>query len=46
MYKRIPEWAKDEAVLQRTWLPYLEGKKARKEAIAELADGVCCKAVQ
>lgn len=46
MYKRIPEWANDEAILERTWQPYLEGKKARKGAIAELAEGVCCKAVQ
>ena len=46
MYKRVPGWGDDEAVLQRAWLPYLEGKKARKEAIAELAQGVCCEAAK
>jgi len=43
IYKRVPEWGEDEAILQRTWLPYLEGAKPRKEAIQELAQGVCCK---
>lgn len=43
IYKRVPEWGEDEAILQRTWKPYLEGAKPRKEAIAELVQGVCCK---
>jgi hypothetical protein len=37
IYKRVPEWAEDEAILQRIWRPYLEGQKPRKEAIQELA---------
>jgi len=44
IYKRDPNWGKDEAVLQRAWRPYLEGRKPRKEAIQELSEGVCCAA--
>jgi hypothetical protein len=40
IYKRVPHWTEYEAALQRTWEPYLEGNKPRKEAIAELVEEV------
>ncbi len=43
MYKRVQHWSDYKAALQRTWELFLEGRKSRKEAMAELVDEICCK---
>lgn len=43
IFKRVEGWSEDEAALDRSWKPYLEGKKTRKEAIRDVVKMICCK---
>lgn len=42
IFRRIPRWAAAEAVLDRYWRPYLEGKSSRDAAVAQVAHAICC----
>jgi hypothetical protein len=43
IFQRVQGWSEDEAALDRSWKPYLEGKKTRKEATRDVAKTICCK---
>ncbi|HEU5452196.1 MAG TPA: hypothetical protein VFU76_09440 [Terriglobales bacterium] len=42
IFRRIPRWSAAEAVLERYWKPYLEGKSSRDKAVAQVAHAICC----
>lgn len=43
IFQRVQGWSEDEAAFELAWKPYLEGKKARKEAIRDVVKMICCK---
>lgn len=43
IFQRVQGWSEDEAAFDRSWKPYLEGKKTREETIRDVVKAVCCK---
>ena len=42
IFRRVPQWAEDEAAFAKYWEPYLEGKVSRESALGGLAQAICC----